>query len=278
MTLTDEMLMAYVDGELDDEARAAVERAMAGDAEIARRIADQQSLRRKLSAAYDPVLAEPVPDRLIAAARTAPAEASRSNVIPLRGRRPALARRWSMREWTAIAASLILGALVSALVLRSFEETPVLSRGGRLVAGGALAASLSTQLASRQAPDAPVAIGVTFIAKSGDYCRTFVLRADSVPSGNGMLRGNGMPHEGNMPRGQSAARGESGLAGLACHDHGAWQIEALARSEPPSGGAYRQASSSMPPAVLDAVSAEMAGEPLDARAEAAARAQGWKRR
>ncbi|MGH8260037.1 MAG: anti-sigma factor family protein [Steroidobacteraceae bacterium] len=231
MNVSDEMLMAYVDDELDGEQRAALERAIAGDPGIARRIERQRSLRRALRAAYDPVLAEPVPARL------------------LRGTRPTSSRRWSVPEWTAIAASLIVGALVSAVLLHAFQVGPLADRGGQLTARGALAGALSTQLASRQVPGAPVSIGVTFLARSGAYCRTFTLR------------------------------GGGALAGLACRNDGQWRIEALARSASASAesGAYRQAASPVPPAVLDVASSMMAGQPLDARAEAAARAKGWSR-
>ncbi len=78
MTISDEQLMAYVDGELDADARAQIEAAMVSDAELARRVARQQRLREKLRAAFDEVLREPVPDRLLAAARNAPGAASRA--------------------------------------------------------------------------------------------------------------------------------------------------------------------------------------------------------
>lgn len=250
MTIPEERLMAYIDGELAGEARAEVERAIAGDAELARRVARQQSLRRRLRRAYDPVLEEPVPDRLVSAVRAVLVSVPPANVVPLRGARSTAVPRWSTREWTAIAASLVVGALVSALALRSFESGPVSARGGRLIASGALASALSTQLASRPPPDSQVAIGVTFVSRSGDYCRTF------------------------------AMRGRSAMAGLACRDQGAWRIDTLAQSEAaaPGEGAYRPAASSIPQAVLDAAGAVIAGEPLDARAEAAAQASDWKRR
>ena len=249
MNVSEEVLMAYVDGELDPQARAAVERAMVADPDIASRIARHRSLRSALRSAYAPVLDEPVPERLITAARTAPTESPRSPVAPLRAARPANARPWTVREWTAMAASLVIGAVVSALVLRSFNTAPVSERGGRLIASGLLAGALSAQLASKPSPGAPVGIGLTFLSKSGDYCRTFTLR------------------------------GSSPLAGLACRDREAWRIEVLARSAPPTpgGGPYRPAASPIPQAVLQTAAAEMVGEPLDARAEAAALARGWSR-
>ena len=72
MTISDEQVMAYVDGELDAQTRNEVERAMESDPEVARRVARQRALRNKLRAAFNNVLNEPVPDRLVSAARTAP--------------------------------------------------------------------------------------------------------------------------------------------------------------------------------------------------------------
>jgi len=61
MNWTDEALMAFVDGELDAAQRADVERALAGDAVLQARVAKLQAQRRRVSAAYAPVLDEPVP-------------------------------------------------------------------------------------------------------------------------------------------------------------------------------------------------------------------------
>src|SRR5579883_1234043 len=71
MRISDEVLMAYADGELDTTARAEVERAMAADPQIGRRVAEHEALRARLRSTYDSVLNEPVPDRLRAAARGA---------------------------------------------------------------------------------------------------------------------------------------------------------------------------------------------------------------
>ena len=136
MTVSDEMLMAYVDGELDGENRAAVERAMAADTEVAARIATHRALRGKLRAAYGPILEEPVPEQLIDAVRTSTVDPAPAKVIPLRAFRAPAAPRWSVREWSALAASLIVGALVSALALRLLNGTPVESMDGRLIARG----------------------------------------------------------------------------------------------------------------------------------------------
>jgi hypothetical protein len=241
MTIDDETLMAYADGELAGAARAAVEAAMAADPRIAERAARHRELRRRLHAAFEPVLSEPLPERLLA---NASAAGSAGNVIPLKVR---ATPRWSWPQWGAIAASLVIGVLSGALLLRRGEGGPIVARNGQMLAGGVLASALSNQLASAQPSNAPVQIGVSFRTRDGAYCRTFVLQDGQA------------------------------LAGLACHERGSWQLQVLAQSEPGRGGAYRPAGSSLPPAVTRTLDTLIAGEPLDAAAEAAARTRNWSR-
>jgi hypothetical protein len=246
MKFSDETLMAYADGELDGPTHAAVEAAQAADPELARRIAQHQALRSRLRRAFDPVLAEPLPEQLLASARGAAAASPPDNVVPLK-------RRFTMRaswpQWSAIAASLLLGTLLGPWLMRAPQVGPLVAHEGTVLASGALARALSEQLASNQPPGAPVQIGVSFRSRGGEYCRTFVL------------------HD------------KSALAGLACRERGAWRLEALAAGEPaPAGtGEYRAAATALPPVVASALDALIAGEPLDARAEAAARARAWSR-
>jgi hypothetical protein len=243
VTFSEETVMAYVDGELDADARAAIEAAMATDPDLARRIAQHETLRRRLRGTFAPVLEEPLPERLLATAR-GEAQHRRGTVTPLRR---AAAARWSWPQWGALAASLIVGLLLGPWLMPSGRREAFLNSDGALLASGVLSRALSEQLASSQPAGAPVQIGVSFRAHSGDYCRTFVLREKDA------------------------------LAGLACHERGSWRVEALARSESAGGGEYRTAASALPPGVAGTVDALIAGEPLDARAEAAARASGWAR-
>jgi anti-sigma factor RsiW len=251
MTLSDETLMAYVDGELDEHARGEVEAAMLSNPDIAARVARHQALRKRVHFAFERVVDERVPDRLVAAVRGAPAPTRENNVIPLR--RKQSRQHWSWPEWTSIAASLGAGAVLSFLFMHYSDVQPITSRNGRLFANGALAQALSDQLAGTQSataagsPRTPVQIGVSFRDKSGDYCRTFALSDASA------------------------------LAGLACHSGGGWRVEVLARGEHGADAAaqYRPAASSMPKPILESVEDRIAGEPLDARGEAAAKDRGW---
>src|SRR5205807_1410782 len=83
-------------------ARAALEAAMAADPGLAQRVARHQALRARLRAALDPVLDEPLPQRLLESVRGAAAPRPAAKVIPLK--RPA-APRWSWPQLGALAAA-----------------------------------------------------------------------------------------------------------------------------------------------------------------------------
>jgi hypothetical protein len=242
MTVTDEELMAYVDGELDPARREALRQAVASSPDLSRRVAGQQALRERLDRAFNPVLDEPVPSRLVNLA--ARARADRLDM--------AVRRRWSRDAWRnglALAASIALGiALGPALPQFVRKPSDIVASGTDLTAGGALADALSRQLASEQTGSDPVRLGISFRSTSGEYCRTFISR-----------------------------RGEDALAGMACRQDSAWRIDAL-QSVPVAAynpHEYRQAATQWPPLVLRAAEDTMAGDPLDAAGEAAARDNGW---
>jgi hypothetical protein len=238
MGISDEVLMAYADGEADSKTRALVEEAMAADPQVARRIAEHRALRNTLRSGYDNVLAEPVPDRLLAAAR-----AGHGVVVPLRPKRTQTPPMY----WGAIAASFVVGGLVWHFGAELLAPGPVMERGGQLLASGALDKALSTQLVRDQQAQSAVQIGVSFRSKAGSYCRTFQLR-------------------------------DNNLAGLACREQGNWKLEmlALTGSSPAGQPEFRQAGSSLPPAIAQAVDQAIEGDPLDAEAEARARTNRWQ--
>jgi anti-sigma factor RsiW len=277
MTIPDETLMAYADGELEPAERAEVETAMAADPAIAARVEQHRALRRKLSAAYDPILMETVPNALVATVHTTPAAtpgaatgtsgatASGATITDLRRVRAARAaeakeaaasarraetprRPWTWFEWSAMAASIAAGAVIAHLALNAPDTSRIGTNTGRLVAQGDLEQVLSRQLASDQPADAPVQIGLSFKSKSGDTCRTFTLRERDI------------------------------VGGLACREDDKWHVQVLANVPPNTNGAgnYKPAGGNMPPAVLAAVEQQIEGEALDASGEAAARARGWQ--
>jgi anti-sigma factor RsiW len=98
--LSDADLNAYADGQLAPARAAAVEAALALDAALAARVAGIRAQNAALRDALDPVLAEPIPQRLL--------DAARPPALP--GRGADLRRRWLPA--LAAAATLVLGVAI----------------------------------------------------------------------------------------------------------------------------------------------------------------------
>ena len=202
-------------------------------------VPEDDELRRRVAAAYEPVLDEPVPQRLQALLAQPPvvdlaAERER------RGRRPFAALTWA--QLGGMAASVLVGVLVGLNWPASDAGALLLERGGEMVAGERLARALDTRLAGDAA--AAVDVQLTFVDRDGRYCRTFAAQQ---------------------------------LAGLACRGDGQWRVVATARAERAVVGDMRQAASALPRPVLEAVDARIAGTALDAGQERAARDGAWRR-
>ncbi|MFC4930361.1 hypothetical protein [Massilia sp. GCM10023247] len=256
MKFSDELLIAFVNGELAEPARAAVERAARADPAIAARVAGHRARRSRV---YGVVAggrdggtqahahgcasgAKIVQLDAIRAARNVPLP---TPVPP----EPA----WTRRHLLALAAALAAGVLLGGTGWHLWQGEAELASfsggsggsgsrgaGGALVAQGDLADALTSQLAS-PGPSGRVRIGISFLAKDGKYCRSFVMDT---------------------------------TAGLACRDGAEWKIPVLAQG---ALGAAWIDGSGLPPAVLDAIDSRIAGTPLGNAAERAAQARGWKR-
>jgi hypothetical protein len=245
----EETVMAYADGQLDATRSAELAAAAEHDPALARRIERHRALRARVSGAFANVLDQPLPERLLAAARGKTAKDAVSNAaprgevlqFPTRGARMP-GTPWRGREWGAMAASVLLGVVISWKVFAPAEQEFLAAKGGALVASGPLAAALDQQLASLQQPQDRVLIGVTFKARDGSYCRSFTVRAIRT-------------------------------AGLACRVDADWQVAVTAAADAPAGD-LRQAAS-MPPAVLEVIEARLAAQALDAAGEENARRSGW---
>lgn len=249
MQFSDETLMAYADGEVDADTRRQIEAAMALDPTIAERVAKHRALRMDLGAAFGGVLDEPVPSRLLDAANSSPASSRSATVTDLSAARAAKSGgkktgTWAWPQWTAIAASLLIGVLAGRSALQPSQSGMFASTRGGIVATGDLSAALDNQLSGTSA-DANVRIGLSFRSKGGNYCRSF-------------------------------AAGSA--AGFACHEDAQWRVRALQEAGARgAGGEYRMAGSELPPAILTAIDDVMEGDALDREQEQAARERGWNK-
>jgi hypothetical protein len=248
MQFSDEILMAYADGEVDADTRRRIEAAMVSDPTIAERVAKHRALRMDLGVAFGGVLDEPVPSRLLDAANSTPSEARSATVTDLNAARAAKAgapasRTWSWPQWAAIAASLVIGVLAGRSEWQSAQSAMFATTSSGILATGALSAALDDQLSGSTATDDSVQIGLTFRSKGGSYCRSF-MAADA--------------------------------AGFACHEDNQWRVRALnAAGTPATRGEYRMAGSELPQPVLAAIDDVMEGEALDRQQELEARERGW---
>lgn len=243
---SDEVVMAYADGELDGPQRADLEKAVAVDAALAGRVRVQRDLRDRVRSAYRPVLDEPMPARLMQTVQATPAPLQ-ADVVNLEDVRRARdieraslrAQKWA--RWGGMAASLLLGLAVGMLIKAGDGAIVAESADGKLIAHGAVDQALSTQSAS--AANGKAAVQISFVDRSGDYCRTFTAAT---------------------------------TAGLACRQGHVWVVQLLVQTQSMSTP-MRQAASALPMAILQAVDQRIQGSPLDAASEQAALRQGWQR-
>jgi hypothetical protein len=145
----------------------------------------------------------------------------------------------ALAQWAAMAATLAVGIFVGTRVPHS-SDAPVQVQGGHLYAAASLNQALETELAS--APAGDVRIGVTYRDQAGEICRSF-----TAPAGSG----------------------------LACRSGGRWQMKGLFAAPEGQASDYRMAAG-MDPNLAALVDSTMAGEPLDAAQEKAAKAHGWR--
>ena len=232
----EEKLMAFVDGELDREDDAVFRAALAQDPRLQDELVRERLLRRKLAQIHHDVLEEQVPSRLLETIT-----ADQSTVTPFRRVAPRQSSFFGPGGWwknvTAIAASLVLGLFLG----QTFTGSSDGDRDGLPGMNQQLAMALDTQLASSQTPDDPVQIGTTFIAATGEPCRTY----------------------------ETAS-----VAGLACRSQGEWQLKLVAPGVARSTSGYQQAGSSSEVVLRNAQDMLRDG-PFDAEQERQARDAGW---
>lgn len=252
---SDEILMAFADGELDEETMRRVEAALETDDELMARIAMFMETRAAASEALKPVLDEPVPDELVARVRAmaaAQSDAQRAADAPATGgdnvvafRRPAdqaaLPHAGPSRFLMAMAASLLV---------------VVGGAGGYLLRGGGLAETGTLQVAGTVGP---ALAAILDKAASGDEV--------AVGEGQGTVRLVSAFElgSGQLCREYELTRpGAPGLVSVACRKASTWETR-LAVARPEGGDGYAPASS------LETVDAFLtsigAGQPLDADAE-----------
>jgi hypothetical protein len=239
----DEMLMRLADGELAGPDAAALRARIAAEPALAARYALFTGTREAAAAAFAPLAAQPVPDRLLAAVLAADRAArppDSAKVVPLPARRAA--------SWVPLALAASVAALLAApagyLLGRSGGEAPMLADPLAGAHGLVVAALESTPSGSRRSAGGATVEPLATHAVAGGVCRDFRLE-----------------------------RADAALLGIACRAAEGWRLRAGVVLE--GGPAIRPASGDHP-AILAVLEQLGAAPPMDAETEAAALRRGWR--
>jgi hypothetical protein len=251
LDLTDELLVAYVDDELDEAQRAMVRSVLDSNPMLCRRAEEMRLSRDLLREAFPLQVSAPVPAGIDAAANRL-AEACAKLSAP-----PAPASRFEGRRKYAMAAAVVLSLTAAAGYLAwrmglGFPQEPVtqlLQLDPDSALNGVLESTPSAQVVNASTEGASIRAVLTFRAKDGRFCREFEVVA---PAG--------------------------GSTGIACRDHGVWRAEVLlsATAAPPDSNYYTPAGGSEEPAVAEVADRLIQGDPLSAEEEARLLSNGWR--
>jgi len=255
MTLNDDVLSAYLDGELSADEMARVAAALANDPAAQARLAAFRRVQALVGAADVKALA-PAPASLAEALRAAPV-GGKARGGWFDGMRAAAEALFALPR-PALAAFALLLVGVGALAFAVARFVP--DDGGALLiaandvsARSALSGALD-RVASGEGVDAVgghITLVATFRDGDGRYCREYDYGA--------------------------AAPGTARVTGIACRADGAWRVDVavLTRGEAALAG-YVPASDEAHRAVETLVRTREMGAPVSAADEAQAIARGWE--
>ncbi|MEO5706288.1 MAG: zf-HC2 domain-containing protein [Alteraurantiacibacter sp.] len=161
MSITDNELAAFADGELPPAEAARIEAAVAVSPELAAKLAGHRALKARLAGHFTPVLEQDVPDRLAALLRPSPP------VIDLAAARADRANRSRLPRWSWIAGPALAASLLIAVFVPGDRDSPA------GYADGQLAALLDRQVVADQNPQSATRVLLSFRRQDGDYCRAY---------------------------------------------------------------------------------------------------------
>lgn len=241
--LSDEILMAYADGQLPEAQAREIDRALLADEAARARVEIFVKSRKALAGAFDDVMDEP-PAHLLAAIE------SGGKVVSLHAAAAKAQARPRASVWpSALAASIALAiGLAGGFGLRGVatvdSAAPILAQGGGLSLGADVAAALDQTPSLGRADIAQAAVIVpvlTFRAGDGALCREFELSG-----------------------------GDARATGIACRRDEAWRLEALVAGGSASiGDSFAPASGADEKTLERVLERLQASDPLSAEDEAA---------
>ena len=235
--ITDEMITAWLDGEVSPKERLAIETAIAASPELGMRGARLSRADRMLAPAYAETLSAPIPKRfedLLAE----PKAAARTSIWSQ------LSQMLAPRPMAIAAASMVFGIAVGGLVLSPAAGGPAFEAiaDGQLVANREMAMNLAS---AQSGGEGALRIRLSLVDDAGQYCRQF-----ETASAAGLACLDGDKWKVDTLTSGSRSAGADGL--------------------------YVMADGTPDPAIAAALQRRGVREVLDREHEAAAIAAGWK--
>ena len=232
---TDEMLMAYIDGELDTAAADDVRRATERDATLARRAEEFRSTREWAKRAFAGIKSEPAMEKMIAVVLANPG----SNVVPL-------PRRQFSKTALPLAASVALAAGLAGYWFGQQVAPNGLALFNDAALANALGETPGGQSRVIRTADGEKQLESLATYKVGDgYCRSFAL---------------------------TVGKAEESILGVGCARGGDWRVEIAVIAG--TNGAYVPASTGGLASIDAFLDAAGAREALSAEEEAALPSKG----
>ena len=263
MNYSDEELMAYVDGQLSAEEAKAIKAAVELDSDLQAKVNEFETTRQLLSHAFDEIIDEPIPQRLLDLLEVKPSVEPKSEtaeVVSLAKHRET--KSFFMRPMqqvaTAASVALIIGGVVGhqfgSSQTSTLEHRLVQADAGFVVAGNPLHEALEST-PSHEIHHVNTGVGdmimpiMSFKAVDDRYCREFEINADSSIS-----------------------------MGVACRIAGQWHVEVLlAAGQRAEGSLEYQPASGYSEDALNAVIDRMwNGEAFDAEQESQLISNRWQ--
>jgi len=219
--ITDEMLVAYLRGELPPSERDVVEEAVASDPAVAERLRGHRVIGRlKRGALTSDAAPKPVSTGDAPVVSLDAARARRNTPEPKTKPKIRIGAPRIDPRRIAIAVALLIGIAIGLFAPR-FENAPM---DGRMRAAGALKVVLDTRLAATQPADARTRVGATFRDRTGAWCRSF---------------------------------SSESLSGVACREGEGWQVR-IAQNGPASSALATAIAAMNPGAPADAAAEQKA--------------------
>lgn len=246
----DILLSAYVDGEIDDAEAREIERRLAADGDLRKRLDAMRAAdaaTRKLFAAVD---AAPMPDAVLRLLESKPAMPDNVVAFPQRG----LSRFMQMPVAIAASVALVVGFMVSDLARQApGPATSIELLSARSIDTESGLHRLLEQSSSGQEMD--LGSGetgralLTFEDRTGEYCRQVQVNTDA-----------------------SAAHA------VACRRDDVWQVEALAFVDTAPDGQFQPAAGATPFTITATVDALIGtADPFEEEQENQTISNSWKK-